>query len=550
MNRQVAELLKHHFDIAFAAPDGVKKLRELILTLAMQGKLAQQDPNDPPASQLLKEIEAEKKRLVKEGKTKAPKPLPEIKQEEIPYALPQGWKWVKLGELGISQTGTTPPSKNRGNYGNKIPFIGPGDIKNNAINYSGEGLSEIGISNGRLIEKGSVLMVCIGGSIGKRAVNAIDVTCNQQINSVTPYKPVSVNYLFHSMGAEWFQKCVVAQSGGSATPIINKQKWSNIAIPLPPVQEQHRIVAKIDQLMARCDELEKLRAERERKRLSVHTAALKQLLDAPTPASFAEALQFLSQHFGELYTARENLAELRKAILQLAVMGKLVPQDPNDPPASQLLKEIEAEKKRLVKERKIKALNPLPEIEQEEAPYSLPDGWKWIRFGEITITRDGERRPVSKDEREKIKGDYDYYGASGVIDTVNDYIFDKDLLLMGEDGANLINRSTPIAFIARGKYWVNNHAHVIDAHDFGLLLYLEKFINAIDLKPYVTGSAQPKMNQAKMNGIVVALPPALEQHRIVAKIDQLMAFCDTLEKQIDASTSKQTELLNAVMAQI
>ena len=244
------------------------------------------------------------------------------------------------------------------------------------------------------------------------------------------------------------------------------------------------------------------------------------------------------------------MTELRKAILQLAVMGKLVPQDPNDQPASELLKEIEAEKRRLVKEGKIKPQKPLPKIKSQEQHYQLPKGWAYVRFGNISINRDGERIPVSKDDRNKVQGEYDYYGASGIIDKVNDFIFDKDLLLIGEDGANLINRSTPIAFIASGKYWVNNHAHVIDAHDFQLLLYLEKYFNAIDLKPYVTGTAQPKMNQAKMNSILVALPPLAEQHRIVAKIDQLMVLCDQLEQQIAAGASKKSVLLNSLMGLI
>ena len=249
-------LLERHFDTAFSAPNGIQKLRELILTLAMQGKLVPQDPSDQPAIELLKEIEVEKQRLVKEGKVKQPKPLPEIKPGEIPYKLPINWEWVRLGELGEAQTGTTPPTKDAENLGSFIPFIGPGDIKNHAIDYSGEGLSEIGLSKGRLIEKNSVLMVCIGGSIGKHAINDRNITCNQQINTITPYKREAIKYMFFAMGEESFQQIVLGQSGGSATPIINKQKWSSIPVPLPPLAEQHRIVAKIDRLMAFCDELD------------------------------------------------------------------------------------------------------------------------------------------------------------------------------------------------------------------------------------------------------------------------------------------------------
>lgn len=238
----------------------------------------------------------------------------------------------------------------------------------------------------------------------------------------------------------------------------------------------------------------------------------------------------LEQHFDTAFAAPDGIKKLRELILTLAMQGKLVEQDPNDPPASELLREIEKERASREGAKTRRKEKNLPPIKPEEVPYELPQGWEWVRFGEITINRDGERVPVSKEDRGQIKGEYDYYGASGVIDKVNDFIFDKSLLLIGEDGANLINRSTPIAFMAHGKYWVNNHAHVIDAHDYALLLWLEKYINAIDLKPYVTGSAQPKMNQAKMNSIAVALPPLPEQHRIVARIDQLMARCDELEK--------------------
>ncbi|KIA81975.1 restriction endonuclease subunit S [Chromobacterium violaceum] len=237
----------------------------------------------------------------------------------------------------------------------------------------------------------------------------------------------------------------------------------------------------------------------------------------------------LTDSFNLLATAPDGIKRLRELILSLAVQGKLVPQDLNDEPASELLQKIRAEKDRLIAEGKIKKDKPLPAIGDDEKPFELPEGWEWVRFGDAGINRDGERIPVSSSEREQRAKIYDYYGASGVIDKIDGYLFDKTLLLIGEDGANLINRSTPIAFLAHGKYWVNNHAHVIDATHEGLLNYLALYINAISLEPYVTGTAQPKMNQAKMNSIVVMLPPLAEQSRIVAKVEELMALCDALE---------------------
>jgi type I restriction enzyme S subunit len=180
----------------------------------------------------------------------------------------------------------------------------------------------------------------------------------------------------------------------------------------------------------------------------------------------------------------------------------------------------------------------------------LPESWCWVRFGDIMINRDGERIPVSKEERETKQKIYDYYGASGVIDKIDNYLFDKPLLLIGEDGANLINRSTPIAFIARGKYWVNNHAHVLDGISEDFLEYIALFINSINLEPYVTGSAQPKMNQAKMNTIPVALPPLAEQRRIVAKVTELMALVDKLQRQLEESRATGAKLLEAIVREL
>ena len=243
--------------------------------------------------------------------------------------------------------------------------------------------------------------------------------------------------------------------------------------------------------------------------------------------------------------------QLRNSILQWAIQGKLVPQDPNDEPASVLLERIRAEKARLVKEKKIKrdknetiiyrgednsyyektlATGAVRCID-DEIPFDIPESWMWVRFGNLSFNRDSERIPLSVSERSNLNKIYDYYGASGVIDKVDKYLFDKPLLLIGEDGANLINRSTPIAFIAMGRYWVNNHAHVIDFISYDLMRYVSNFINAISLVDYITGTAQPKMNQEKMNSILIAVPPIQEQVRINDKIISISSIVEKYEKQ-------------------
>ena len=238
-----------------------------------------------------------------------------------------------------------------------------------------------------------------------------------------------------------------------------------------------------------------------------------------------------------------NAQQLRNSILQEAIEGRLVPQDPNDEPASALLERIREEKRRLVKEGKLKKKDLVETpISEDEKPFEIPESWEWVRFGTITFNRDSERIPLSVDERSKLEKKYDYYGASGVIDKVDKYLFDKPLLLIGEDGANLINRSTPIAFIARGKYWVNNHAHVLDYLNEDLMQYMCWYINAISLVEYVTGTAQPKMNQVKMNSILVPLPPLAEQKRIVAKIEELMPKVEEYGKAQEALDKLNAEL--------
>lgn len=219
--------------------------------------------------------------------------------------------------------------------------------------------------------------------------------------------------------------------------------------------------------------------------------------------------------------------QLKASILQLAIQGKLVEQRLEEGTGEELYQQIQAEKQRMIKEGKIKKEKPFSQNPAyQDYPFDIPDTWKFVRFGELLITRDSERVPVSVSDRNKRAKIYDYYGASGIIDKIDDYLFDDELLLIGEDGANLLSRSTPIAFIAKGKYWVNNHAHVLDACCNLNLNYICYHINAISLAPYVTGTAQPKMNQENMNAIWIALPPLEEQYRIVAKIEELLPLVD------------------------
>lgn len=239
-------------------------LRQQILQDAITGKLSEKwrrdNPNIESADVLLEKIKAEKEKLVREGKIKKRKILPPITENEIPFALPEGWAWCRLGELGETTTGTTPKTTDPENFGNYIPFIKPGDISEEGVNYDNEKLSPKGLSAGRYLSAGSILMVCIGGSTGKSALISRDISFNQQINALTPLRIVN-NYVYFTFISKYFYNKVRLLSSGSATPIINKSKWESISFPLPPHAEQQYIVERIESLFAKLDRIKELDTE-------------------------------------------------------------------------------------------------------------------------------------------------------------------------------------------------------------------------------------------------------------------------------------------------
>ena len=242
--------------------------------------------------------------------------------------------------------------------------------------------------------------------------------------------------------------------------------------------------------------------------------------------------------------------KLRQKILDLAIRGKLVPQDPNDEPASVLLERIRAEKEHLIKEGKIKRSKKSASDDEIEAPFEIPESWEWTTIEDLLINRDSERVPLSLAIRKKQTNKiYDYYGAAGVIDKVDGYLFSERLLLIGEDGANLLSRSKDNAFFAEGQYWVNNHAHVLDCSEKYILDFVAFVINSMSLEKYVTGSAQPKLTQDNLNKIIISLPPKEEQRRIINEVKRWFTLIDELEnnegdllKAIDKAKSKILDL--------
>jgi type I restriction enzyme S subunit len=576
------ELLQQHFDTALESPDGIKKLRELILTLAMQGKLVPQDPKDQPASELLKEIQAEKERLIKEGKTgpsgrrvRKQKKLPPIKLEEVPYAVPEGWVWTRLGEVGSIERGKSkhrPRNDKRLFDGGTYPLVQTGDVSqskysNFLITTCGSYYNDFGLAQSRLWSKGT-LCITIAANIAETGFLGMDACIPDSVVTFTPWRNNSINFVktFIDLAKNDLENFAPS----TAQKNINLAILNELAFPLPPLAEQKRIVARIDELMALCDKLEAQRNARNDKRLAVHTAAINRLLTAADKNDFDAAWQFITRNFNPLYSVKENVAELKKAILTLAMQGKLVKQDPNDQPASELLKEIQAEKERLIKEgktcpsgRRVRKQKKLPPIKPDEVPYAVPEGWVWVRLGTLANYNFG-KTPASKNPIYWSESDGCHWTSisdmptRGYLETTSKKVTHKAISEVFKYepvpvGSLLMSFKLSIGKTAITKIETYHNEAIISFVylDERLKMYLFWILHEVANSGNMKGAIKGRtLNSKSISELLIPLPPLAEQKRIVARIDELMALCDKLESQIDQATTKQTALFDAVLAEV
>jgi type I restriction enzyme S subunit len=550
---------------------GVKKLRELILELAVRGKLVPQDASDEPASELLKRIATEKANLIAEGKIKKSKPLAEITDDEKPFELPINWKWAKLGLIGYTQTGATPSKSNPEYFGSDIPFIKPGDIYPNYIEYSNEGLSFYGAEkSGRIATSNSLLMVCIG-TIGKCNLVQTDCSFNQQINSVTPYI-FNSNFLLAVCRSVYFNAEAWNRSSSTTIAILNKGNWEEIYIPIPPLAEQHRIVAKVDELMALCDQLENQHNNAAEAHEKLVTHLLGTLTQSQNAEDFNTNWQRISEHFDTLFTTEASIDALKQTLLQLAVIGKLVPQDHNDEPASELLKRIQAEKAKLIAEGKIKKDKPLAEITEEEKPFELPVGWEWARLSELIAGMDSGWSPACLENKSPSDNDWGVLKTTAVqimqyLEQENKELPDK-LTPRPEAEAKvgdiLFTRAGPINRVAisclveatRKKLMISDKIirfHPIETGIDGhfLVLCLNTGATASYLEKAKSGMAASQVNisQEKLRSAPIPLPPLKIQKLIVSKVVEMTAICDHLKGRLTESNELQQKLADTLVEQ-
>ncbi|TNH94197.1 restriction endonuclease subunit S [Aeromonas sobria] len=538
---------------------GIKKLRELILELAVRGKLVPQDPSDEPASALLEHIAAEKARLVKkEGLRTSANEVVDIADEYI--ECPSHWKWVRLGNIAkfIDYRGKTPnkidagvrliTAKNiRYGYIDLVPeeFISEADYDQ----WMTRGFPRVGDT---LFTTEAPLGNAAVIDINERFALAQRAICFQW-----HYSTVS-RFMLIQILASPFQNQLIDNSSGMTATGVKASRLKEIPVVIPPAEEQQRIVAKVDELMALCDQLE-LRSESQ---LAAHQTLVETLLATLTDGADADELAQnwarLSTRFDTLFTTEASIDALKQTILQLAVMGKLVPQDPSDEPASALLERIATEKARLVKEKKIKKEKQLPVISEDEKPFELPQGWEWCRLGSLmpqfqngaSSRGDNEGIPITVLRLADIKD-----WKVSLVDTrelsIDSKSIDKYLLEKGDTLIIRVNGSSDIVgrFIGCDESYDAIYCDHFIRMRFLIEVFNTKYLyllgssNIVRAKIadlFVSTAGQKTVNQGHISSIVLPLPSITEQHRIVAKVDELMTLCDQLKSRLQ--TSQQTQL--------
>ena len=476
-----------------------QQLRNSILQEAIQGRLVPNvlEPGEKAGAELLQQILKERQDRENKEKGKKAKKLILSTIEDEPWELPEGWCWCKIGDIFDHSAGKSLNSSKQ-SIGKVYPYLTTSNVYYGGINF--EKIKEMPFTEEEYKKCSAIkndILVCEGGDVGRSCIWTYDYSIGLQnhVHRLRAIKDTDVKFVNYVL--RFYKAAGIITAKGIGIGGFSANALKGLSIPLPPLSIQHRIVEKIEELLPLIDEYDK--------------AAV------------------------ELETLNKILPDkLRKSVIQEAIHGTLVSNNipEGEATGAELLQQILKERQDRENKEKGKKAKKLTLSTIEDEPWELPEGWCWGALGDIVLNRDSERVPLSVDVRSRqLNKQYDYYGPGGAFDKVDDYLFDKRLLLIGEDGANLLTRSKPNAFFAEGKYWVNNHVHVLDSllSDSIILDYIALRVNGMSLADYVTGTAQPKMNQEKMNSIPIPLPPLSIQHRIVEKIEEVFAAIDNLQ---------------------
>ncbi|WEM00435.1 MULTISPECIES: restriction endonuclease subunit S [Delftia] len=556
-------MLLPNLDLLCTAPEGVARLRELILTIAVQGKLVPQDLADEPASALLQKIRAEKDRLTTEGKSKRAKPLAEIAEEEAPFELPQGWEWVRLGE--ITNYGTT----------TKVEKLQP--------NTWVLDMEDIEKSSGRLLQRlrfaerpalsdkncfsaGDVLYGKLRPYLNKVLVADEDGVCTTEIIPFHCYGDYVPQYFRLVLSSPFFLEYVNARSYGMKMPRLGTEDARNSLIPLPPLAEQSRIVTRVEELMRLCDALDAKGKLESTQHAQLVSTLLGSLTSSATPEELADNWQRVAQHFDLLLDRPEAIDALEQTLLQLAVRGLLVPQDPTNETANTLLARIRSEKDHLISEGKIKRDKPLPPISDEEKLFELPVGWEWVRINDLAEVQGGIQKTQL---RRPIKLHFPYLRVANVqrdallLEDMERFELSLEELQrwrLAEGDLLIVEGNGSADEIGRCAVWdgsidpcvYQNHLIRVRCFQPDCMEFIKLFLNAPsgaeEMKRLaITTSGLYNLSVGKIRNYVVPMPSLAEQSRIVNRVATLRRLCTDLRHRLTAAQATQSHLAQALV---
>lgn len=494
-----------------------QELKNSILQLAIQGKLVEQRPEEGTAEELFAQIQEEKQRLIAEKKIKKEKPLPEITEDEKPFDIPQSWIWVRLGTLCNIINGFTPSRSNPDFWNGDIPWFTIDDVREQGrfISHTNQHITNKALSKNtqRIVPPDTVLLCCTA-SVGEYAYTKIALTTNQQFNAlVVRNENLSLVWsMYLYIFAQTLKSKIIAGAGKTTFNFLSVGKLQEFLIPLPPLAEQKRIVAKIEELLPYIDRYEQ---------------------------AWSKLEQFNSR-FPE---------DMKKSLLQYAIQGKLVEQRPEEGTAEELFAQIQQEKQRLIAEKKIKEGKPLPEITDDEKPFDIPESWKWVRLGTLVQFENGDRSSKYPVETDYVDSGIPFFGAKDMgekymlFDNVR-YISESKFNELGNgklqdlDFICLLRGSVgKIAIFAKDlKHqtgFICAQMVILRCIDSSMVQYLYHimksayYVKIVESK--TTGTAVRQLPAKELANVIIPLPPLAEQKRIVEKLEQLLPLCERLK---------------------
>lgn len=562
-----------NFNMLFDSEEGLKKLDEMILDLAVKGKLVEQDSNDEPASVLIEKIKEEKKKLIAEKKIRKPKKIELISEEEIPFKIPVSWEWVRLGEVTLISSGKSFKSeefnKTSGTRVIKITNVGVKKIKV-TNDFLPDDFKEK--NQEFLILKDDIILALTrpyikdGLKVCKCPTSYNNSLLNQRVATIKNKYKLNNDYIFNYLTSDYIlsiYKNKFERQG--LQPNLRINDVTDLFIPLPPLEEQKRIVAKIDSLKKLIENLKIQVQIREKTRDGLKKSIMAEIEKSSENKDLLKNLELVFQNFDIVVKKKEDIKDIRDLVLSMAVKGKLVEQDPNDEPANLLIEKIKIEKKKLIAEKKIKKPKELEIISEEEKPFGLPESWEWVRLGDQILSfQNGISKRSAKEGSEKVivrLSDISNYKIDikdprsiklSKEEIVKYNLQKDDILITRVNGSpdivgrfNLIEKDEDI-------YYCDHFIRIRLSEKTLRSPYLFILANSDFTRQkignlFLSTTGQKTVNQKHISNLLIPLPPLAEQKRIVERVDKLMELCDRLEEQVEKSQKEMKALMGSVM---